>query len=69
MLFRSEIRTIYEAHEKELLGDRPAVLSLIHIFNAEGIGHSTGMARRIEAATGIETRATILGYMLSLIHI
>ena len=27
------------------------------------IGHSTGMARRIEAATGIETRATILGYM------
>ena len=29
------------------------------IINAEGIGHSTGMARRIEAATGIETRATI----------
>lgn len=33
------------------------------IVNAEGIGHSTSMARRIEAATGIETRATILGYM------
>lgn len=33
------------------------------IINAEGIGHSTAMARRIEAATGIETRATILGYM------
>ncbi|MCQ2540191.1 MAG: 6-phosphofructokinase [Acetatifactor sp.] len=33
------------------------------IINAEGIGHSTSMARRIEAATGIETRATILGYM------
>ena len=33
------------------------------IINAEGIGHSTGMARRIEAATGVETRATILGYM------
>ena len=32
-------------------------------MNAEGIGHSTSMARRIEAATGIETRATILGYM------
>ena len=27
------------------------------------IKESTGMARRIEAATGIETRATILGYM------
>ena len=33
------------------------------IVNAEGIGHSTAMAKRIEAATGIETRATILGYM------
>lgn len=33
------------------------------IINAEGIGHSYGMAKRIEAATGIETRASILGYM------
>lgn len=33
------------------------------IVNAEGIGHSISMARRIEAATGIETRATILGHM------
>ncbi len=33
------------------------------IINAEGVGHSQSMARRIEAATGIETRATILGYM------
>lgn len=33
------------------------------IINAEGIGHSTSMARRIEEATGIETRATILGHM------
>ncbi len=33
------------------------------IINAEGIGHSEAMARRIEAATGIETRATILGHM------
>ena len=33
------------------------------IINAEGIGHSSSMARRIEAATGIETRATILGHM------
>ena len=33
------------------------------IINAEGIGHSTSMARRIEAATGMETRATILGYL------
>ena len=33
------------------------------IINAEGIGHSASMAKRIEAATGIETRATILGSM------
>lgn len=33
------------------------------IINAEGIGHSESMARRIEAATGMETRATILGHM------
>lgn len=33
------------------------------IINAEGIGHSSSMAKRIEAATGVETRATILGHM------
>ena len=33
------------------------------IINAEGVGHSSSMAKRIEAATGIETRATILGHM------
>ena len=33
------------------------------IINAEGIGHSQSMAKRIEAATGVETRAAILGHM------
>ena len=33
------------------------------IINAEGVGHSEEMAERIEAATGVETRATILGYL------
>ena len=33
------------------------------IINAEGIGDSVGMAKRIEAATKMETRATTLGYM------
>lgn len=33
------------------------------IINAEGIGDSMAMAKRLEAATGIETRATILGYL------
>ncbi len=33
------------------------------IINAEGIGDSNGMAKRIEAGTGLETRATIIGYI------
>lgn len=33
------------------------------IINAEGVGDSMAMARRIEEATGVETRATILGHM------
>ena len=33
------------------------------IINAEGIGGSIEMAERIEAATGMETRATIIGHM------
>ena len=33
------------------------------IINAEGIGNSYEMATTIEKATGIETRATILGYL------
>ncbi len=33
------------------------------IVNAEGIGDSYGMAKRIEEATGLETRATIIGHI------
>ena len=33
------------------------------IINAEGVGDSINMAKRIEEATGIETRATILGHL------
>ena len=33
------------------------------IVNAEGVGHSHEMAKRIEAATGIETRATVIGHI------
>ena len=33
------------------------------IINAEGVGDSVGLAQRIEEATGMETRATILGYI------
>jgi len=33
------------------------------VINAEGIGRSNRLAKRIETATGIETRATILGHI------
>ncbi len=33
------------------------------IINAEGVGDSDAMAKRIQAATGLETRATILGHL------
>lgn len=33
------------------------------IVNAEGIGHSEELAKKIEAETGMETRATIIGHI------
>lgn len=33
------------------------------IINAEGVGHSDDLAKKIEDETGIETRATILGHL------
>ena len=57
----------YDYNEQEIINhiieSRKKGKSHHIIINAEGFGHSTSMARRIEAATGIETRATILGYM------
>lgn len=57
----------YDYNEQEIINhiieSRKRGKSHHIIINAEGIGHSTSMAKRIEAATGIETRATILGYM------
>ena len=56
----------YDYNEQELINNiiasRKRGKTHHIIVNAEGIGHSTSMAKRIEAATGIETRATILGY-------
>lgn len=57
----------YDYNEQELINhiifSRKRGKKHYIIINAEGIGHSTSMARRIEAATGMETRATILGHM------
>ena len=53
----------YDYDEQKIINNRKRGKKHHIIINAEGIGHSTSMARRIEAATGVETRATILGYM------
>ncbi|NLK28582.1 MAG: 6-phosphofructokinase [Clostridiales bacterium] len=52
-----EQRIINSIIEKRNLGKKHYI-----IINAEGVGDSNGMAKRIEAATGMETRATIIGY-------
>jgi 6-phosphofructokinase 1 len=52
-----EQRIINNIIEKRKTGKKHYI-----IVNAEGVGDSNGMAKRIEAATGMETRATIIGY-------
>ena len=47
----------------DIIGNRKRGKQHYIIINAEGIGDSMNMAKRIEEATGMETRATILGNM------
>lgn len=54
----SEEKIIADIQEQRKRGKKNYI-----IINAEGIGDSINMAKRIEEATGVETRATILGYM------
>lgn len=53
-----EQRIINNIIEKRKVGKKHHI-----IVNAEGIGDSHGMAKRIEEATGIETRATVIGHI------
>jgi 6-phosphofructokinase 1 len=52
-----EQRIINNIIQKRKIGKKHYI-----IVNAEGVGDSAGMAKRIEAATGMETRATIIGH-------
>ena len=54
----NEQRIIEAIKEKHRIGKKHYI-----IINAEGVGDSYNMAKRIEAATGMETRATIIGHM------
>lgn len=58
---------LYNYEEQKLISDietkRKSGRKHYIVINAEGIGDSEGMARRIEYATGMPTSATILGYL------
>lgn len=58
---------LYNYEEQKLIGDiqtkRKSGRKHYIIVNAEGIGDSEDMAKRIEYATGMPTSATILGYL------
>lgn len=54
----NELAIIDNIIQKKKMGKKHYI-----IVNAEGVGDSMEMAKRIEAATGIETRATILGHI------
>ena len=51
-------RIITKVQDRRRLGKKNHI-----IVNAEGVGNSNEMAKLIELATGIETRATILGHI------
>lgn len=53
-----EERIIKNIRQKRKIGKKHHI-----IINAEGIGDSNAMAKRIEMATGMETRATIIGHI------
>lgn len=48
---------------EQIKKNREAGMTHQVIVNAEGVGHSEELAKRIEEATGIETRATVLGHL------
>lgn len=53
----------YEVLIEQIRKNRELGMTHQVVINAEGIGHSNSLARYIEAATGIETRATVLGHL------
>ena len=53
----------YDKLIAQIKENREAGMTHQVIVNAEGIGHSHELAEKIEAATGIETRATVIGHL------
>lgn len=53
----------YDRLIEQIKKNREAGMTHQVVVNAEGVGHSNSLAKRIEEATGIETRATVLGHL------
>lgn len=53
----------YDKLVKQIKENGEAGMTHQVVVNAEGVGHSEELAKRIEEETGIETRATILGHL------
>ena len=56
-------REDYEKLVEQIKKNREIGMTHQVVVNAEGVGHSNSLAKSIEEATGIETRATVLGHL------
>lgn len=63
ILLQEKFDNDYDKLIEQIKENREAGMTHQIIVNAEGIGHSNSLAKRIEEATGIETRATVLGHL------
>lgn len=63
ILIQEKFNGDYDKLIEQIKKNRQAGMTHQVIVNAEGIGHSNSLAKKIEEATGIETRATILGHL------
>lgn len=63
ILLPEKFNNDYDMLVKQIKENGEAGMTHQVIINAEGVGHSDELAKRIEKETGIETRATILGHL------
>lgn len=62
ILIPEKFNNDYDKLIEQIKENREAGMTHQIVVNAEGVGHSHSLAKRIEEATGMETRATILGH-------
>jgi 6-phosphofructokinase 1 len=63
ILLQEKYNNDYSRLIEQIKNNREAGMTHQVIVNAEGVGHSEELAKKIEEATGIETRATVLGHL------